>query len=170
MPLTRTMHLYHLLKVANTQVERNSLKSTIIVESHHLRILVDKPWHLRSGSVGISWSQCLRPLQNSVWDFCKGSHSFPMGGFLCCSVNRAKPLVRDRHTQSHRQTHSRAHVTQRHTNGTDSHAQRQTCVDIGANRFTRQSSSRHRFKQQTNRGQGTQRAWSREFKSRCTLG
>lgn len=42
MSLPQRMYVYHLLKVANTEVESHSLKSVITVESHHLWILVDE--------------------------------------------------------------------------------------------------------------------------------
>ena len=113
---SQIMHTNHLPKAAN-------------MESNHLQLLVNKQCYLLSGSDGISGSQRLNHMKDSIKDFCKVSHSYVM-----LSVLFSKSRVRDRQSQ-HLQSHT-ARNRQVHT-GT---------ADTGTNRLTRQSSGRPRFR------------------------
>lgn len=59
MPLIQIMYVHHLPKAVNTEVESNSLKSTIKAESNHLWVLFDKQWCLLSGPAGINWMEAV---------------------------------------------------------------------------------------------------------------
>lgn len=82
-------NVYHLLKAANVDVESNFLTSTIKTEYNTygdwlIKVLVVWPF-------GISWTQWLKPLQNSIQDF----HSFPLLLHLMVSVlfNRTESIA-----------------------------------------------------------------------------
>lgn len=94
------MHVYHLQKAANTEVESSLLRCISLMNiEYSVWILVDKQWcvwcYLLScqlGSVGArDWIPC-----KTVTDFCKVSLLSPMWCFLCCSINRVQPFVRER--------------------------------------------------------------------------
>ena len=96
MPLTQIMHVYHLPKAANTEVESNFLKSTINVESSHCAYWLvnnDVCYLGQLRSVGASY---LNPYKTLVKDFCKVSHSFPhVMVSMMVNKHREKPFIRD---------------------------------------------------------------------------
>ena len=114
--LVQIMLVCRLLEVGNTEGKNNFLKFTIKVESHHLRILLDKQWRCyldQLGSIGDSdLSPCQTPLK---------SPSLVLY-FLCCSIERVCPIVReDRHSLSHKRQHSHTqiHASHVHTSHTE---------------------------------------------------
>lgn len=117
MLLTKIIHMNHLLKAENTEVENNFLRSIIKVESIHYGYqLINNVCYL--GHLRSAEASDLIPCKNSVKDFCKVSHPLPMWCFLCC-WEQSPLLGRDIHAGTHR--YNRPHTNTTHTKIHTSH-------------------------------------------------
>ena len=96
MPLTQIMHVYHLLKAANTEVESNFLNSIIEFESSQCGYWLVNNDVCCLGQLRSVGASVLNPYKTLVKDFCRVFHSFPhMMVSMMVNKHRETPFVRD---------------------------------------------------------------------------